>query len=90
VLPTFHEAHFMQSDAVSPRILDRAGLVDYLQAIRTRVERYLAGLTPQELERQYEIRGQTRSRVDMILGRFQHVYHHIGYLCATVRAETGK
>lgn len=90
VAPTFHEAHFMQPDAVSPRNLGKAQLVNYLEAIRTRIERYLADLTPQELERQYEIRGQTRSRLDMILGQFQHVYHHIGYICATVRAETGK
>lgn len=88
--PAFHEAHFMQPDAASPNSLTKAQLIDYLEAIRVRIERYLADITPPELERQTEVRGRTRSRLDMILGQFTHVAHHLGYICAVVRIKTGR
>ena len=90
VPPSFHKVHFMQPEVTSPTVLSKPELADYLSAVRNRIERYLADLTPAELERQYVVRGQLRSRLHMILGQHQHVYHHIGYICATFRSETGK
>jgi hypothetical protein len=88
--PSLHEAHFMQPDAASPNAPTKAQPLGYLEVIGSRIERHLADITTHELERQSEVRGQTRSRLDMMLGQFTHVSHHIGYMCATVRAETGK
>ena len=88
--PAFHEVCFLQPDVASPKTLTKEHLLEYFGAIQTRIEQYLSDITPQELERQTEVRGQMRSRLDMILGQFTHVSHHIGCICATVRTETGK
>jgi hypothetical protein len=89
VPPAFHEEHFLKPDAPSPVVPTKQQLLEYLGGIRERIDRYLAGATVLELAREQTVRGKIRTRYDMILGQFSHVNHHIGYLCATYRAETG-
>ena len=88
--PSFHQSDFMDPGIVSPIGLCKGQLLEYLGLIECRIEHYLGELSAEELQRQYEVRGRIRSRLDMILGQFSHVSHHIGYICATVRAVTGK
>ena len=88
--PAFHEEHFMQPEVVSPMALTKCQLVSYYDGIKARIDKYLSAVTGEEVQRQCEVRNQKRSRLDMMLGQYLHVGHHLGYICATVRAQTGE
>jgi hypothetical protein len=90
VEPSFHEAHFMKAETPSPIVPSKRQLFDYFNSIKARINDYLSDLSIEELKRTYEVRGKVRSRLDMVLGQFTHVNHHLGYICATSRALTGR
>ena len=86
--PAFHEDHYMEPGVISPRVLAMQQLLSYYGEVKAHIERYLSDVTGDQLKKEYEVRGQKRFRLEMI-GQFDHVGHHLGYICATVRALTG-
>ena len=87
--PAFHEDHYMEPRVISPRVLTKQQLQGYHGEVKARIERYLSDVTGEQLQGEFEVRGQKRLRLEMI-GQFSHVSHHLGYICATVRALTGE
>jgi hypothetical protein len=87
--PSFHVENLLDSKDLSHSTLSKQQLMTYFASIRAKIEQYAAGITLGELERSYEVRTQTRSRFDMMLGQFKHVSHHLGYICSVYRACTG-
>ena len=87
--PSFHVENLLDSKALSPSTFSKQQLIYYYASIMAKIKKYLAVVNMNELERSYEVRNQTRSRFDMMLGQFKHVSHHIGYICSEYRACTG-
>ena len=87
--PGFHQDSLLSPEAGPEPALSKQELRGYHIEISARVFDYLDRLTESELCRLQTVRGGNRSRLDMMLGQFVHVYHHLGYICATVRTETG-
>jgi uncharacterized damage-inducible protein DinB len=84
--PDFHEAEFMETNENSSKTLTKAQLADYFLEIRQRIEKYVSDITIEKLMEEQKVRGDSRTRLDMILGQFNHVSHHIGYLRGLLRA----
>jgi hypothetical protein len=85
--PAIHQPHFRTSDT-GPGKLTKGQLLKYFEEIRSRIEDYLSQLNSSKLEE--PVGKGNLTRLDLILGQFRHVMHHVGYLHCAIKNEIGE
>ena len=87
--PAFHTATLADLNRDDPADhLERAAAVAYFQAIREKLEAYLAGLTDEQLSQCPA--GCEFSRFRLIVGQFRHWHRHMGLIYGFLVADTGR
>lgn len=86
--PDFHEEGLNSLDFMGEKVLTRADLLAYFEAVKTKILAYLDGLYDRDL---YENpQGYKHNRLECIIGQMRHFYCHLGNINATTIIETDK
>lgn len=86
--PPFHVPGLNSLDIQSTRVLSRDKLLDYYEAVNTKISDYLDSLTDIMLYDNPE--GSPYSRFALVLGQFCHLYAHLGNINCTTIIQTGQ
>ena len=86
--PDFHEPDLNSLNVMTEKVLTRADLAAYLEAVRGKILRYVDLLTDDML---CEIPpGCKSNRLSLILSQFRHFYAHLGNINATTILATNQ
>lgn len=86
--PSFHEEGLNSLDFMGEKVLTRADLLAYFEAVKTKILAYLDGLCDADL---YENpQGYKHNRLECMIGQMRHFYCHLGNINATTIIETDK
>lgn len=86
--PPFHEEGLNSLDFMGKKVLTRADLLAYFEAVQTKILAYLDGLCDRDL---YENpQGYKHNRLECMIGQTRHFYCHLGNINATTIIETDK
>ena len=86
--PDFHEPDLNSLNVMTEKVLTREDLAAYLEAVRSKLLRYVDSLTDDML---CEIPpGCKSNRLSLILSQFRHFYAHLGNINATTILATNQ